>query len=338
MDSSVKVPSSVKAAQAHVLLPAISSAPNDLLLPSRGSPRRLGGDRRGHRGDASLDHGDRCPRRRARVARAARSSSAAPVALSAGTPTAPGTSPATARCSTTSSPTPAPCTRASPTAARRRPRSRSRPPPTRSPAWAATPPAEKARLFFKAAEIVRRRRAEIAEALARETGSTIPSPPSSRTWSPPPWSRRRAGSTSPRARCWPRTWPDTHSIRRAPPARRGGQLHPVERREHPRLAGRAQPAGGRLHRGGQALRVRADLRGPDHEPRSPRRPASRPGVVNVVPHAPGGAGRDRGRVLRARRRALHQPDRRGAHRADARPSAPAAPLKRTVSSSAATTR
>ena len=30
------------------------------------------------------------------------------------------------------------------------------------PAWAATPPAEKARLFFKAAEIVRRRRDEIA--------------------------------------------------------------------------------------------------------------------------------------------------------------------------------
>lgn len=40
--------------------------------------------------------------------------------------------------------------------------------------WAATPPAEKARLFFKAAEIVRRRRPEIAQILARETGSTIP--------------------------------------------------------------------------------------------------------------------------------------------------------------------
>jgi acyl-CoA reductase-like NAD-dependent aldehyde dehydrogenase len=35
------------------------------------------------------------------------------------------------------------------------------------------PPAEKAKLFFKAAEIVRRRRVEIAELLARETGSTI---------------------------------------------------------------------------------------------------------------------------------------------------------------------
>ena len=42
------------------------------------------------------------------------------------------------------------------------------------PAWAETPPAEKARLFFKAAEIVRRRREEIAGVLARETGSTIP--------------------------------------------------------------------------------------------------------------------------------------------------------------------
>ena len=40
--------------------------------------------------------------------------------------------------------------------------------------WAETPPAEKARLFFKAAGIVRRRGPEIAGILARETGSTIP--------------------------------------------------------------------------------------------------------------------------------------------------------------------
>ena len=39
--------------------------------------------------------------------------------------------------------------------------------------WSDTAPAEKARLFLKAAEIVRRRRSEIAEVLARETGSTI---------------------------------------------------------------------------------------------------------------------------------------------------------------------
>src|ERR1700674_5594485 len=39
--------------------------------------------------------------------------------------------------------------------------------------WAETTPAEKARLFLEASEIVKRRRAEIAEVLARETGSTI---------------------------------------------------------------------------------------------------------------------------------------------------------------------
>src|SRR5258706_4680696 len=39
--------------------------------------------------------------------------------------------------------------------------------------WSETAPAEKARLFLKASEIVKRRRSEIAEVLARETGSTI---------------------------------------------------------------------------------------------------------------------------------------------------------------------
>ncbi len=39
--------------------------------------------------------------------------------------------------------------------------------------WSESPPAERARLFLKAAEIVKRRRSEIAEVLARETGSTI---------------------------------------------------------------------------------------------------------------------------------------------------------------------
>jgi acyl-CoA reductase-like NAD-dependent aldehyde dehydrogenase len=41
------------------------------------------------------------------------------------------------------------------------------------PAWAQTTPAERARLFFKAAEIVKRRSDEIAEVLAIETGGTI---------------------------------------------------------------------------------------------------------------------------------------------------------------------
>src|ERR1700747_3140899 len=41
------------------------------------------------------------------------------------------------------------------------------------PAWADSAPAERARLFLKASDIVRRRRTDIAEILARETGSTI---------------------------------------------------------------------------------------------------------------------------------------------------------------------
>jgi hypothetical protein len=41
------------------------------------------------------------------------------------------------------------------------------------PAWAATPPAEKAALLLKAAEIIKRRTDEIADMLARETGSTL---------------------------------------------------------------------------------------------------------------------------------------------------------------------
>jgi acyl-CoA reductase-like NAD-dependent aldehyde dehydrogenase len=41
------------------------------------------------------------------------------------------------------------------------------------PAWSQSSPADRARLFFKAAEIVKRRRTEIANILAIETGSTI---------------------------------------------------------------------------------------------------------------------------------------------------------------------
>ena len=41
------------------------------------------------------------------------------------------------------------------------------------PGWSQTTPAERASLFLKAGDIVKRRRTEIAEVLARETGSTI---------------------------------------------------------------------------------------------------------------------------------------------------------------------
>jgi acyl-CoA reductase-like NAD-dependent aldehyde dehydrogenase len=42
------------------------------------------------------------------------------------------------------------------------------------PAWAETTPAERAQLLQNAANIVKRRRDEIAELSARETGSTVP--------------------------------------------------------------------------------------------------------------------------------------------------------------------
>ena len=42
------------------------------------------------------------------------------------------------------------------------------------PAWAETTPAQRAKLFFKAAEIIKRRRVEIADIMTRETGSTVP--------------------------------------------------------------------------------------------------------------------------------------------------------------------
>src|ERR1700675_2469330 len=41
------------------------------------------------------------------------------------------------------------------------------------PGWADSSPAFRAKLFLKAAEIVRRRRVEVADILARETGSTV---------------------------------------------------------------------------------------------------------------------------------------------------------------------
>jgi acyl-CoA reductase-like NAD-dependent aldehyde dehydrogenase len=42
------------------------------------------------------------------------------------------------------------------------------------PAWAGTTPAQRAQLFFRAAEIIKRRRVEIADIMTRETGSTVP--------------------------------------------------------------------------------------------------------------------------------------------------------------------
>jgi acyl-CoA reductase-like NAD-dependent aldehyde dehydrogenase len=41
------------------------------------------------------------------------------------------------------------------------------------PVWSETTPAQRARLFLRAADLIKRRRGEIAQLLARETGSTI---------------------------------------------------------------------------------------------------------------------------------------------------------------------
>src|ERR1700721_2937074 len=62
------------------------------------------------------------------------------------------------------------------------------------PAWSQTTPAERARLFFKAAEIVKRRRAEIADILAFETGSTISFAPFQRALVPPPIDQAAGGT------------------------------------------------------------------------------------------------------------------------------------------------
>jgi acyl-CoA reductase-like NAD-dependent aldehyde dehydrogenase len=74
------------------------------------------------------------------------------------------------------------------------------------PAWSQTTPAERAKLFFKAAEIVKRRRTEIAEILAAETGSTI----SFATFQQDLVAatiEQAAGCTCPRAKSWNPTSP-----------------------------------------------------------------------------------------------------------------------------------
>ena len=55
--------------------------------------------------------------------------------------------------------------------ARRTLGARSRRPRQRSPAWAQTPPAERQRIFLKAADVLESRRDEVVALLARETGS-----------------------------------------------------------------------------------------------------------------------------------------------------------------------
>ncbi len=122
------------------------------------------------------------------------------------------------------------------------------------PAWAETTPAERARLFLKASEIVKRRRTEIAEVLARETGSTI----SFATFQHGPGcgdaaAGRRAGCICPKARFWKPMRPGTHSIGVRRPLGVCRQLHAMERRQRSVLASRHIAGGRRKHRRGQAI-------------------------------------------------------------------------------------
>jgi acyl-CoA reductase-like NAD-dependent aldehyde dehydrogenase len=88
------------------------------------------------------------------------------------------------------------------------------------------PPAEKARLFFKAAEIVRRRRAEIP---ARETGSTISFSTFQQDLVAATVEQAANSVYLPKGGVLVSNLPNTHAIRRPASARRGRQLHAVER-------------------------------------------------------------------------------------------------------------
>jgi hypothetical protein len=73
-------------------------------------------------------------------------------------------------------------------------------------AWADTPPVETARLFFKAAEIVRAEGWRSQRFSRGKPGARFRSRPSSRNWWPRRWSRPRTGCICPKAKCWRRIW------------------------------------------------------------------------------------------------------------------------------------
>src|SRR5438552_13606530 len=104
------------------------------------------------------------------------------------------------------------------------------------PAWADSTPAERAGPFLKASEIVRRRRTEIAEILARETGSTI---------SFSTFQMDLVAATLQQVAGWvylakgevlETNLAGTHSIGLRRLLRRVRKLHPMEWRQHPFLA------------------------------------------------------------------------------------------------------
>jgi acyl-CoA reductase-like NAD-dependent aldehyde dehydrogenase len=117
------------------------------------------------------------------------------------------------------------------------------------PAWAGTLPAEKARLFFRAAEIVRRRRGEIAGILARETGSTIPFSTFQQDLVITALEQAANWVYLPKGEVLQSNLPDTHSIGVRRPLGVVASFTPRNGANILSWRG-AEPAGGRLHRGG----------------------------------------------------------------------------------------
>jgi acyl-CoA reductase-like NAD-dependent aldehyde dehydrogenase len=155
--------------------------------------------------------------------------------------------------------------------------------------WAETGPAEKARLFFKAAEIVRRRRAEIAEILARETGSTLPFSTFQQDLVAATLEQAANWVYLPTGQVLPSNLPNTHSIGVRRPLGVVASFTPWNGANvlswravlNPLAAGCTvvvKPSEYAPISAGLMVAEIADEAG------------FPPGVVNVVPHAPGGAG------------------------------------------------
>ena len=188
------------------------------------------------------------------------------------------------------------------------------------PGWSQTAPAERARLFLKAAEIVKRRRTEIAEVLARETGSTISFATFQQDLVAATLEQVAGWVYLPKGEVLESNVPGMHSIgvRRALGVVacftpwNGANVLSWRAVISPIAAGNTvvvKPSEFAPISAGLMLAEVAEEAG---------FPA---GVVNVVPHAPRSRRRHCRRVLRSPRGASHQPDRRrqdGTHAGGAR--------------------
>jgi acyl-CoA reductase-like NAD-dependent aldehyde dehydrogenase len=157
------------------------------------------------------------------------------------------------------------------------------------PAWADTAPAEKARLFFKAAEIVLRRRDEIAEILARETGSTVSVSTAQQDYVAAALKQAANWVYLPKGEVLVSNLPDTHSISVRRPLGVVASFTPWNA---------AQILSWRAVLNPLAAGCTVVLKPSEFAPVSAgllvaeiaEEAGFPPGVVNVVPHAPGAAG------------------------------------------------